>query len=293
MVLPQNVMGFITADSPTFEEIGSMLGMAATDIWPNGYTLQQWKVVRSMNFSRVAGRELSMIELCQDFYAGMVLGFGPHHQPALPCGLLIWKAEDGKIHVGLHNPQFLLGLFFSDVQLGDDPVSQRSGQLFQSFPTIVFNELRGVVEHTLANFMTGPVSEFESARAVVDGWLSSNTGKTIASSQVKTDIVDQWDTAQEMYQIVSLEKAKQYRTGHVPHAINISFRTLLDNLATLDPSREIITYDATGNIGQISSTILSLMGFPSRNMKFGMMDWNLKDMRRDIGKKQWDGVANY
>jgi len=293
-ILPQSVMGFITANNPTFETMTGMLGMAATNIWPNGYTLQQWKVVRSLSFNHSAGRELSMIELCQAFYAGMALGFGAYHQPVLPCGLAIWKGDDDQVHVGLQNTMFLFGVFFSDVQLGNDPISQRSGQLFQVFPGMVFNELRGVVAHTLANLGPKPTSEFEMVRAAIDGWLSSNTSKTIASSQVKTDIVDQWATAQGTYQIVGLERPKDYVDGHVPDAINIPFATLLSKLALLDRKREIITYDYTGETGQISSTILNLIGYTSRNMKFGMMDWNLADMQRDFGKKQqWDGVANY
>jgi len=72
-----------------------------------------------------------------------------------------------------------------------------------------------------------------------------------------------------------VRSAEHYAKGHVPGAINIPYLTIADDasLAKLDSSKSIITYCYTGHTGQLSDTILCMLGYTSYNMKYGMMGW--------------------
>jgi rhodanese-related sulfurtransferase len=76
------------------------------------------------------------------------------------------------------------------------------------------------------------------------------------------------------YQIISVRAEDAYRIGHIPGAINIPWRTIVDDdsLSELGEG-PIIVYCYTGHAGQVAATILGLMGYDVVNMKYGMMGW--------------------
>ncbi|RMD94015.1 MAG: rhodanese-like domain-containing protein [Calditrichaeota bacterium] len=75
--------------------------------------------------------------------------------------------------------------------------------------------------------------------------------------------------------IVSVRKPEHYALGHIPGAINIYWRDIAkeENLKKLDPSKDIVVYCYTGHTGEISATVLNMLGYKATNLKFGIMAW--------------------
>jgi rhodanese-related sulfurtransferase len=137
------------------------------------------------------------------------------------------------------------------------------------------------------------IDRFETVRRHIDNWLSTAAKQIISSSKVK-DIINDWDNQEANYQIVSVRLPEHYAQGHVPDAINIPFRQIADDssLALLESDKTIIPYCYTGHTGQIATTILNVLNFDAKNMKFGMMDWNLETFKLS-GANEWDGIADH
>jgi rhodanese-related sulfurtransferase len=116
------------------------------------------------------------------------------------------------------------------------------------------------------------VDEFEKLRSHIDTVLQTLT-PTKTVTDVKQIIDDPAEAAK--YTIVSVRSAEHYAKGHVPGAINIPYKTVADDasLAKIDPAKPVITYCYTGLTGQLSDVILSVLGYTSYNMKYGMMGW--------------------
>jgi hypothetical protein len=144
-ILPNAIMDFISGNM-TFEELGGMLEQGA-DIWANGGAFQDWVFLRTLESSNDTGNNYYLMELCQPFYASMALGFGLYHMPSMPCAVGVWEDDEG-VHVNLLTPQFIFGYFFADVAQSMDPTSPMM-QIFTVFPTMVYNELAGIVNFSL------------------------------------------------------------------------------------------------------------------------------------------------
>jgi rhodanese-related sulfurtransferase len=116
------------------------------------------------------------------------------------------------------------------------------------------------------------VDEFEALRSHIDEVLQTLT-PTKTVTDVKQIIDDPTEAAK--YTIVSARSAEHYAKGHVPGAINIPYKTIADDasLAQIDPEKPVIVYCYTGHTGQLSDVILSVLGYESYNMKYGMMGW--------------------
>ena len=76
------------------------------------------------------------------------------------------------------------------------------------------------------------------------------------------------------YRVVSVRSKDVFGVGHIPGAINIPWRTIVDeeSLAALS-DEAIVVYCYTGHAGQVAATILGMMGHDVVNMKCGMMGW--------------------
>jgi len=136
--------------------------------------------------------------------------------------------------------------------------------------------------------------KFEIIRAHIQAWLSeaSRAMLTISSSRLKEEIVDDWSHQSDKYQIVSVRKPDDYKTaGHIPKATNIYWVDLMrdERLEQLDPDKILVLYCYYGHGSMISLTILSLLGYRSHSLDFGMMDWNLDA----LVKEPWDQEADY
>jgi len=128
-------------------------------------------------------------------------------------------------------------------------------------------------DNDLPILSTGEIDPTAIAKAQAQAYLGSGLAPTISVTDVKM-IVDDPDQADD-YIIVSVRAADVYAIGHVPGAINISWKTIAEenNLKKLNKDKTIITYCYTGHTGQLACTVLNLLGYEARNMKFGMMGW--------------------
>jgi rhodanese-related sulfurtransferase len=103
----------------------------------------------------------------------------------------------------------------------------------------------------------------QDVKLLVDGKNSSSSSVTLSDGTV----INPAD-----YQIVSVRAAQAYAIGHIPTAINIPYKEIAktENLQKLDPDKTIIVYCYTGHTGGISASILNLLGYKARNLKYGM-----------------------
>ena len=152
---------------------------------------------------------------------------------------------------------------------------------------------------TSAPAMGAPVtpdsdSNFEQIRNKASVWITDINGDIpIKSSQyVKGWVVDQWDSQQDDYQIVSVRGKNDYNTkGHVENADNIPWQEITspENIDQFDSMKTIVVYSDLGYQAGVASVALNLLDFKTINMKFGMMDWNLQG----LVNKPWDKHASY
>jgi len=137
----------------------------------------------------------------------------------------------------------------------------------------IINEAKD--RYTLPIIMINQADAKDIVKEMARKYLGSEGSPVITSSAVK-DIVDNWEQKKAEYQIVDVRSSSDYQAGHLPHAINIPWNTIADieNLRKLDPERATIICSENGQIGQLATTVLCLLGYRVVDMKFGMMDWN-------------------
>ena len=79
--------------------------------------------------------------------------------------------------------------------------------------------------------------------------------------------------------MVSVRAPDAYALGHIPGAINISWKQIAkpESLAQLPTDQPIVVYCYTGHTGQVAATVLRMLGYDVQNLKFGMMGWTQND----------------
>jgi len=92
------------------------------------------------------------------------------------------------------------------------------------------------------------------------------------------DNLNDGDTSNDPF-IVSVRAPEAYALGHIPGAINIPWKSIAkeESLAMLPTDQQIVVYCYTGHTGQVAATILGLLGYDVKNLKFGMMGWSKND----------------
>ncbi len=77
-------------------------------------------------------------------------------------------------------------------------------------------------------------------------------------------------------QVVSVRSGAHYSAGHIPGAVNIAYKDVakLANSELLDPTREIVAYCYTGHTGSLSTMALGILGYPVKNLLYGMNGWS-------------------
>lgn len=134
---------------------------------------------------------------------------------------------------------------------------------------------------------------FEEIRAHVQLWLSETDEAELLISveELKETIVDDWAGQQDRYRIVSVRRPEHYAAGHIPHAVNVSWREIVKERAfdQFDPAKTTVAYCYIGHGSMLACTTLNLLGRPCRSVHFGMMGWNAAALEGD----PWDGEADY
>ncbi|GEM_PF-879629 len=122
-------------------------------------------------------------------------------------------------------------------------------------------------------------------------YLEGEGSPVISASEVRA-VTDNWETDEGQYQIIDIRKEKDYRHGHIPHAVNIPWEKILEKsrLKKIDPEKTSIIYSENGQTGQMVTTVLNLLGYRSVNLKFGMMDWNSGYVDKSL---IWEGGSHY
>ncbi len=142
-VLPNAINNYLSG-SISFEELFKVIEQGK-DIWAKGGAFQDWDLLRTMEFSDEQAGIYQRMEIYQQFYATMGLGFGLHHIPALPCSVGVWKDSKG-IHINLTNPRFIFAYLFPDIKLdSNNEKQQRMRKILKFFPSILFNELANMI----------------------------------------------------------------------------------------------------------------------------------------------------
>ena len=128
-------------------------------------------------------------------------------------------------------------------------------------------------------------------KAAADQYVSNH--KPVILAQDLFELLNDNDPSNDP-QIVSVRKSEHYKIGHIPGAINISWKEIakVDNLKKLDPNRQIVTYCYTGHTGQIACTVLNLLGYDALNLKFGIMSWTKDANVRAMAAFNEDTDAN-
>ena len=97
-------------------------------------------------------------------------------------------------------------------------------------------------------------------------------GPTYSATDLYTDI-----TGNEAPFILSVRAEADYDKAHITGAVNIPWREVTDqtklDAASVPTDATVIPYCYTGHTGQIAATILQMMGYETKNLKFGMMAW--------------------
>jgi rhodanese-related sulfurtransferase len=111
-----------------------------------------------------------------------------------------------------------------------------------------------------------------TADAALDGW------SPVISADALFENLNDGDTSNDPF-IVSVRAPDAYEMGHIPGAINIPWKQIAksESLALLPTDQPIVVYCYTGHTGQISATVLKLLGYDVQNLKFGMMGWTQND----------------
>ncbi|HKL27355.1 MAG TPA: rhodanese-like domain-containing protein [Desulfuromonadales bacterium] len=76
--------------------------------------------------------------------------------------------------------------------------------------------------------------------------------------------------------VVSVRGGAHYALGHIPGSINIGYRNVADlaNAELLDPTQPIVAYCYTGHTGSLSTMALGILGYPAKNLLYGMNGWS-------------------
>jgi hypothetical protein len=208
--LPHAVKEYISGKK-SFEHISKIFEQGM-ELWKKGGSFANWTLLRAVDLSDGKDGTYHLFELCQEFYSGLALNVGLNHMSALPCSLGVWKDSDG-VHINMLTPQFIFSYFFTDMMIDPNNEQQvRQGKLFQVFPTMVYNELAGILNEVIEEvggkekfeLMPMKMDSFETVRQHIDTWLATVEDKNLVTDTKVKELIDDWDTNKDKYQIVSV-----------------------------------------------------------------------------------------
>lgn len=121
--------------------------------------------------------------------------------------------------------------------------------------------------------VVGAAPDFKTLFAKIIANNGQNKGYgTMAPDALNTELIDN----PELFVIDVRESSELEENGHIPGAVNIPLKTLIDNPALLpaDLDAPIVVYCKSGTRSTYAWTILNLIGYTNvRNMAAGMDGW--------------------
>ena len=126
-------------------QLPALLNQFFVPMWtgqnPAGMPLmtQPWKFPRA--FALGYDEEVQIVELCTMFYAGMALGTGMHHTPAMPCMAAVY--QDGADAIAqMFTAKATFGAFFKDSVYAMGAMNMEvQTYLFALFPEVIYNDV--------------------------------------------------------------------------------------------------------------------------------------------------------
>jgi rhodanese-related sulfurtransferase len=121
---------------------------------------------------------------------------------------------------------------------------------------------------------SGSSEEWEIIRHRVDTYFSTYPSFYTTNTAVYNNLYDGW-SANDPF-VLSIRGADVYAAGHLPTAVNIGYKVLLEpeNLEKLPTDRQIVVYCYTGHTAAQTDAVLGILGYESVSMKFGMCSWS-------------------
>ncbi len=131
----------------------------------------------------------------------------------------------------------------------------------------------------------GP-TEVQRLAAVADKFFAAGKTKVVSVDDVYNNIVKAKDPG---WQIVDIRSADHYALGHVEGAINIPYKTVVQNIDKFKKDKKILVICYTGQTAGQTSALLNMLGYDASSMSFGMLGWT-KD-EKILGIKPWNCQA--
>lgn len=121
--------------------------------------------------------------------------------------------------------------------------------------------------------VTDSTDDGEIVRAAAEAYLSGDESPIIAAEDL-FDLLNDGDETNDPF-IISVRAPEAYALGHIEGAINIPWKTIAQeaNLKRIPTDRDIVVYCYTGHTGGLATTVLNVLGYNAKNMKFGMVAW--------------------
>ena len=111
-------------------------------------------------------------------------------------------------------------------------------------------------------------------------WYFMNHGGVMngASAQRITPQEYQTDIATQQHMLIDVRTAEEFRSGHIPGAVNIALQVLPERMATLPKEQPIILYCRSGARSSSAAQILRRAGFTDVRDLGSIMRWQAQGL---------------
>jgi rhodanese-related sulfurtransferase len=136
-----------------------------------------------------------------------------------------------------------------------------------------------------------PVSQFEIIRAAADAYAQSGELSEVTAKQLYQNLTDGKEANDPLILNVyepNSELPNVYAKGHIPGAVKIPWGLALSEkeflvlrggyaregyMTKLPKDKQIVVYSYNGHLGDQLATLLKLVGYDAKNLKWGITSW--------------------
>lgn len=136
-----------------------------------------------------------------------------------------------------------------------------------------------------------PVSQFEIIRAAADAYAQSGELSEVTARELYQNLTDGKEANDPLILNVyepNSELPDVYAKGHIPGAIKVPWGVALSEkeflvlrggyaregyMTKLPKDKQIVVYSYNGHLGDQLATLLKLVGYDAKNLKWGMTSW--------------------